>query len=355
MGNKTSEAAKQGWIRLPDPPSEIQSGSMTQLNSKEFMIATKCDPTIDDESNYVPGFYIFNITTNEWRLWMKYPKQWEVIWETLLYDQKSNELYLWHQHRSNEFHTFIKINMMTKEWQRSSWQESTFHIMNERHAVNTEDYVYLIGGPKSISHVEFDKNKDTFNRIHDFLSFSYMHGIMLVYVRSKKVLLMFGGDTGNWKEKLHVREYSLEKQEWRKIDGIKFKYYKGDAVLTRDENHVILVPVYNLDTALCDVIYILDIMDDGQYELRKSSVRLPHGTQGKRRSKMISLTGSAPGTNDELLYGFVRKICIKNGLRMVPDDIMNVIDSFYDCEMLHLVRCYKCQTDHFVIRVSSIL
>ena len=347
-------SSEAGWTKMKDPYSTLgNGGSVVQINSNEFMMATDFTDTGNNTDNEkIPGLYVFNIVKNYWRLWMKYPDDWRVAGHTLLFDKNNNSLYLWHASHYDGEHKITQIDMKTKQF--------TCFTSPKRYeiaAIDTKDEIHMIGGWNSIQHIKFDKTTQKFQEIHRFDSFQRMYGTLIVHIPSRDVLLIFGGSTGMNERECHIREFCLKTSKWRRIENIDYPYYIGQALLTMNEKHILLTPLYDADSNKCDCIMILDILDDGNYKLRQSKLTLPTEIHFESvPSRYMVLTGCG-GDDKILVSGFVRNVFKENDLVLPSDDIINLIAMFYDSELLHLVRCaYGLdKRDHHVISLSSVL
>ena len=360
MATDASAHAKKnliGWEQLPDPPTFIPDGVSIQINSNEFLLASTWIPNSNKVTVTKPGIYIVNVNTKQWRLWMEYPKDWMEVWgQELVFDEKRNILYLWHKTELYKPGRFEKIYIDTKE-SETIHDPAVQSVVIEEQAINVQDEIHFIGGWKSNRHIKFDKNNEKFQEIHKFHSYWKMYGTLIVYIESKGVLLAFGGYTGN-AQVIGIMEYCLKTKKWRSIENIKYPYYNGHALLTMNERHVILAPTFdqnNGDENVDGLLLILDILDDGGYELRESAVSSP--CDATSADDMI-LMGIADEKRIQLLtFGFVKKLLKDEDVTIPSDDIINLIAKFYDAEMLHVVKwnAEKHVNEHWMIHVSYVV
>ena len=62
------------WSKLSVDQAVIGAVSVVRINDDEFMVALE---TKDDVyTNIIAGFHIFNVKSNDWKLWMEYPQGW---------------------------------------------------------------------------------------------------------------------------------------------------------------------------------------------------------------------------------------------------------------------------------------
>ena len=190
-----------------------------------------------------------------------------------------------------------------------------------------------------------------------------MYGTLTAYLRSKDVILIFGGSTGDSKRDCGIREFSLKTSKWRKIKDIEYNYdyYVGQALVTMDEKHILLIPLLDTNSKYCDNILIFDVLKDGEYGLRESNVKIPENFKENQTQRMLVLTGSGSG-DGLLVFGFIKRLVEEHKMMMPSDDIINMIAMFYDSEILHLLGTdYDMErqrthiTDHLMIAVSTIL
>ena len=355
------------WIKLDDPPSYMQQGSITPIGSYQFMLATydASDPCIDE--TIIPGLYLFDTRTNEWELWLEYPREWGMMYHhTLMFDTKRNNLYLWHR---NEWMYSTKhtpkalqtINVNTGQYKTIANTSG----VDEEWAVNLRDEIHFIGGCRG-RHIKFDKNTEKFEQIHKFDEFDdsdYMSCPWMVYIESKQVILAcFSYQRTNF----DVREFSLKTGKWRKIKNIEYKYHGRNVLLTKDEKHILLMPNWNnVDGEIREnyysMILIMDILNDGVYKLRKSVISMPQPLVEKpsHYSKNTVLMEDWCGNlNQVLVSGFVREMFDDDGWIRISEDILNMIVIYCESEILHVItrtRVGKEVNNHWIIDVSSIL
>ena len=368
----------KGWTELSNPPSYIKAGNITQINDSEFMIATRKHPRYnydqkrsEDDARY--GFYIFNANAMKWKLWMEYPQDWFLRVVQLMFDKNRNQIHLWHVRDFFDDGQLKFIDFETKKYEDIPQTTKVGGVIQE-HAVDIKDEIHFIGSWQGTRHVKFDKNSKKFQEIHEWKRFygEYpMIGILTVYVPSRDVILIFGGQRNNYNAACaDILEFSLKTTSWKKIENITFDYYKGQALLTMDEKYILLIPSKMNDSDDSDVdnddheviyrctdIFIFEILDDGGYKLRKSKMKLPDKMLNEKSERMIVLTGNGD-KNKLLVVGFVRYVFIKNDMVIPSEDIIRLIQSFYDSEMLHVITTsiYNNErNEHFMIDVTQIL
>ena len=101
-----------------------------------------------------------------------------------------------------------------------------------------------------------------------------MLGISLVYIQSLNVILLIGG-YNNHQSGTICQRFCLESQKWKVIDNIKFPYYGGKALLTKDEKYIIATTKYKGGSERHDEIFFIDIVDRDTFEIRQSKISSP--------------------------------------------------------------------------------
>ena len=243
------------WTQLDFPPETIPDGVIAAINETEFILSSRWIPDYAADAQKINGLYIFNSTTNKWKLWMKYPDEWKEVWHhILMFDSKQNCLYLWHKVQFSQPGKLRKIDIKTQKYQTIKDIDDedddgiSLYVVGKDTVVTSNDIHFIGGGQERNAcnrHIKFDKNKKKFQEIHKFEQFDSIYTVSMVYVKSKDVILIFGGsgqkngiDIGG----IGMMEFSLNTQKWTKIENITYNFYDGHAMLTKDEKNVILVP-----------------------------------------------------------------------------------------------------------------
>ena len=352
MGNKQSSSInhpKLGWTKLDAPPKSMPTGDAVQINSNEIIVATIWNWDVNDTSykdQYEkPGIYIYNTITREWKLWLKYHST-TYLYVRIMFDKPRNALYLLSHTQIIPWdewaHRFTlggpapgkleMINLDTKECKRVSDE------IREMYPVNLKDTILIFGGVCANSKSGFNKITRKYTS-YGTLFHENLIGVLCVYIESKNVILIFGGCSHVKSENYGMMEISVPGYEWTYIKNVSSKYKDkpvGKALLTMDEKHVILIHP--------KVIFIVDILDNGEYKLRKSKVKLPFNKLG-----ICVLTDS----NDvALIFGYVRDLDLN-----ISRDIMDLIVSYTDFQLLNVIYTEDSGVDrsHYVIDVSCIL
>ena len=137
--------------------------------------------------------------------------------------------------------------------------------------VNANGTIHRIGGDR-YHHAIWNEEVGIWNHIENpqcpWDNMSYLCAGPVIYVKSKNVILMFGGtsfDEGGNDGNEGIWRLQVATSKWENVTTAHgASYYCGadDAVLTPDEQNVIIVDSSH--------IYILDIQNDDEYQITKS-------------------------------------------------------------------------------------
>ena len=232
----SDNATKSLWMKaVSEIPSTMDiHGHITNEKANELLIASNGweDEHTDD---IIGGIHIFNAITNEWKVWMKYNDTSnikKVKQQQIMHDKTRKILYLWNRNGSVfAARNLYKINLINKECTEINHDEEPY----EQYAVNLRDEIHFIGGWNSSKHIKFNKNTQKFDQVYDFglEDLSRMHGLTAVYIESKDVILIAGGEKNypNDQGDLDfIREFSLKTGKWRKLSDCKYPYWYGHGV-----------------------------------------------------------------------------------------------------------------------------
>ena len=144
------------------------------------------------------------------------------------------------------------------------------------------------------------------------------------------------------------------------IDITQFQHGFGQAFLTEDENHILLIPLGKRGVSDHKFIGIIDIIDDDDFTVRNSKILAPDKDVAiDDYRKFIMMPGSVK--DDVMVYGFVRKICEECKMDMLHEDLMSVIVPYFCIEMLHCVNVVetehrdKKENEHWIVPLSLVV
>ena len=348
---------KNKWIKLDNPIPNIPfGGGIAQINSHEIVVAattSKPDYKNTQQSCILFQFYVFNMDTKKWKIWMEYgTEDPHTMWRSnflypLMFDSTRNKLYaIW-----RDKWIMLKIDMTTKQVTCMNEVEGyTNHIHGGYEGgfndMNVIDFISF----NMNKHWQFDKNTEKYKEIQKLPMTGWQRtfrAYTTIHMPSKRKLLIFGGEIPEGAEceeenlEQRVYEYSFDTLILSKREDIKFKikYTSSTVLLTNDEKHALIIPgrgEYN------SAILILDILDNGHYKLRWQKINIPKDEiDGSCRMQFL-LTQNRK-IDMIVVYGYIKYEFLKHKLRSPSNDIMHLIAMFYEGNsmMLHLFRSYR--------------
>ena len=342
MSTETKNVDDHRWRILDVSAAFILSGSLIQMheNEHEFLWI-----------NYPPsnptGIYIFNTNINEWKLLMNLPQELKgSATEKPMYDHDTNSIYI--RYGRGYRYKLLQINLKTQ--QSSIINEYTFADMGT--SINTPNEIHTmssVGGShyiynKLLKNTRFFHGQHIADRQARNKQFTDM-----IYIPNEDAILLLGGLKGDG-----VHKFCLKQRIWIEIKGIDFPYYNIQSLLTWDQKHIVLGGICAEDKNLKDEIWILDILGDNQYKLRKSRISLPC-KNGKIFDRQIILGGNRK-IEELIVYGFIKTNYNDIDNVHIFNDVVGLMISYYSAESLHCLRIFwNEKREHSVIPIYEIL
>ena len=186
-------------------------------------------------------------------------------------------------------------------------------------------------------------------------SISEIQGASTVYVPSQQIILVIGGEDDG--EMIgFIWKYDICSNKWSKVNGIKFDFWWTSAVLTSNEEYVVISGGLDEDYEGIDKIHVLDIRNKRNYVLRECSIKCPMNGHHP-------IIRSGGGLKDELLViGWIKHLfnCSSfNDMALPPTYIMQLISMWHYQETIHWLeweyRDDKKKANHFGVKLKSIL
>ena len=207
--------------------------------------------------------------------------------------------------------------------------------------------IHIIGGYDRNTHFIYNLQTKSLELIHTFEQFESMLGIALVHIKSQNVILLIGGSCHyNY---MHCHRFCLKTQKWKEIDNIKFEFYGGSAMLTKDEKHIIVNAKFQGGSDQRNEIGIIDVIDKDKYEIRLKEFSSP--TKTIKTSKYMTITGGLSNDKNELLIaGFVRQYKDE-----ISKDVIGIVCTFCNDALIHCIRVGENVNEHFVMPVQELL
>ena len=237
------------------------------------------------------------------------------------------------------------------------------HLSGEIHFISCWIHVKWI--PHNIKNTH-----QSFEIIHDLrnlIDWQYYNGILdtqIIYVPSQNILFMIGGHdpSPNIDFSVGVWKYEFANNSWSKIKDLGCNLYGHSALLTSDQNHIIIGGGFEIEgesETISNAIWILNIHPEkAKYVWRKSIVSSPFPDK-------LYHVQSTGGVKDKLLVtGWIRKIFKNNAFNGVPFPplyLMEWMSRFYDEETIHCLLIdsannrKKISVDHVGLSLYNLL
>ena len=286
----------------------------------------------------------YNTVNKEWTLFLEWDE--DPCYHLIQIDRQMNRLYF-----SNTNGSMIVKDLSTGlTIQKPSRAEHYADV--EYGFVNANGTIYRLGGLKEQRAI-WDKSHGCWNPsevVHPYFAGHYLDMVSLIYVKSKNIILMLGGlarnvgQSGMWR-------FDIATSKWTHVETVEDDYHSTDAVLTSDEQHVIIVCGYRID--------VLDIRDENDYKITGSMKLTKEFSDGeyhgftypvlmkRRETEVIALTS-----------GWFRKLFhSEDHPAACPLDVLKLVDQFVCKEMLHLLLCNYTDSavHHAVFHLTDIL
>ena len=166
----------------------------------------------------------------------------------------------------------------------------------------------------------------------------------VIHVPSKNILLLFRWAFNSQKTNnlgntiMHVWRHRIGSNEWTDVlQKEPLQNIKGSVVLSSDEHFVIIAQPH---------LWILDIRNDDQYKIRKSTVAVPV----EHSPRILAHSDCAFGSGN-LVSGFTRRLQLDMDIPMV---IVKMISEWCSIERIHWIT--RCGTpNHLMVPLRAIL
>lgn len=267
-----------------------------------------------------PSICIFNTLKKNWSSLIKCRSDGSIRFgENITFDPDRNILYILDE---------TQINLINMETHKQNRRNISSYITSRCSIIGTKQAIHIIGGSGN-KHYIFDKASNTIKLVHTFDEFSAMLQIGLIYFKSYDMIILIGGSDNG--QPIHCHTFNVKTETWKKYDDIQFPYYGGDALLTKDERHIIMIPRKDMDNINVEDIYILDVNNRNDFKLRKSKYKFKLMKDRQFAVRKFCLSGGE--SKDLLIHGFLKDD--EYDYSDLPMDIMGVIFKFCDFERLN--------------------
>jgi len=269
-----------------------------------------------------------------------------------------NHLGLAHVAVTNSFHIYVFIeNAMYIRNTSGKWRTVENLKVNNRGGIieqymfNVGNEIHTMGGDENALHQIFDENGRQLLPLWHFEEYQYIRYPFCVHVRSKDMILMIGGLAVDSKldrsfcynNDLYLQVgiwwYSMRTKQWKRIEYIDFPHNNCSAVLSDDENHVIINGGQQL--------YILDLGDNKTFNLREIGPSLPEKDDfsdddcnlsfDRTPGHLLIKTGGIE--NEWLVCGYIKRLFMTNEIAQVPPaHLVSLILDFYHQSTVHCIQ-----------------
>ena len=337
IARKTGYTCDPAWRRLGDIREHKR---IIQLNKSHLLLAS---------SSQTGGIYKWSILNDQYSKFLDYPQNLSLTKGddfNVVRDDETGKLY------------FIIANIIhvLEQGIWYSFQSRSFDVASLA-MVNANGLLHLVGGANSRSHYVWKDERKQFEQKSQFVEYSNIDGVSLIYVKSKDVIFMIGGSgkecVGIWNHIKPVGIMIWKANVWSSLD-LDFHYSYAATTLTQNEEYIIISGGSDLGR-YNNSIYVLDIRDDKYYRLKKlNSLRVP-----KLRTvhNVFSLRG---GIKEKLLImGFVKNLFGSSkfeGVSFPPNDVLQMVYDWYCVEEIHWIETGETnENDHFSVELSHIV
>eukprot|EP01084_Bolivina_argentea_P285373 489352_1 len=298
--------------------------NMTWINDREFVTAGEHYGRNRKEEN---GIFMYNVISNEWKLLIKYPKDFITTTHSICYNKNTKMLYLY-----GDESNMVNINIDTKEFKIV--KENAKYTGERPVLVMINNQCHVIGGSDSKDHLVWNDNKCEFETMFTFPHWGKGNsGHAVVYAEKSNVLYLLGGyDYGGtgynysiWKCELDCIETSWVCLKLKLPLVFNYNAY----VLTPDETYIVLFfPTF---------IYLFDL---DQEQLFKVLIKGMY-------AENAMLCGDK---NDELLVcGYIKYVCNIMHILM-PNELIMLFEQYYSSEIVYLSN-----ENHYKVDLKYIL
>ncbi len=299
------------------------------INRDEFVVAPF--------TNTASCLYKYNINTNKWAEYIKYPWNLESENHSLTYNRHLNELYLYGKESS-----LIIINLDTEQFIVKKSLITTGLLPS---SIMVNNQYHIIGGTQNTSHYTYNATLNSFESIHTFNDWAKGNcNNGLIHIQSKDILLLFGGyDPGQSGRFNKMWSYDLKGKQWNSFGAtLPYEMQSFGYILTKNERYVIIFGGIAEDSSDLSGIYFLDLKDLKWYQCQQ---QLP-------LAGMCYAASYSEKEDDLLVYGYIREFMKKMEMN-IPMDIYQLVLNKYKREFVHILSRHGA--NHQKIEIQHIL
>eukprot|EP01083_Nonionella_stella_P160928 526523_1 len=324
------------WNTFPCTPKAVSS-NVIQIDETNFAFATESYTGETNEHAIQHGLYSFNILSNEWKLVAKYANSGVAVIPTtfhgICYDQFNHKVYIQGYERK-----LIACDLKSRRWHVDlvSRQIGSFSQLT---VVDGE--VHLVGGASNKYHLVWVADK--WKQMYRFNWSSGNYGSALLYVKSRKCMLLMGGYDYSVYHKLDsVWCCNTNSLQWSESPSkMPYKVNMFGYVLSYDERFVIIFGGEKENKSNSNEIWILDL---------HTMTWMPSNVHCPKSACYHAVLISNQSTSTLCVSGWMRMQ--KLGLPALPLDVLDLICKWYSQETVHLFQ--RSNNFHWTINLKHI-
>eukprot|EP01084_Bolivina_argentea_P072619 131857_1 len=321
------------------------------INNDEFMVAL----SKNDHFSNGDGIYKFNINKNKWIKIFDYDEKFMCnIWSSA-YDNDNKLLYVCDPSHSQSYTSRILIFDLNTKTKVTITEEQFKQLFG---FIMIEDKLHQICHMVS-SNSEMENGNhyiynatQQFNKITTFKPLEKLFFYGLIYLKSKKAVLLCGGHKFGFVFQDSIFLFSCIDSTWKELSiKIPLKLSGFGIVATTNEQYVIILGGWCGGQLYSDHIFIYDTRNN---TFSQSKIKCP--VKGMYRAIIMNNSN-----RDEVVsYGFMRD-CYKSenfiNVQLLPENLTKIICCYYCYEEVYLLKKCQCTgtSEHWKISVDYIL
>ena len=322
-------------------PVSFTNGPIVNMDENSFIIAQQ-------DTSERGSIWKYDIYSDNLQQIYKYPKSVMSFSHSIAYNPANNTIFLYPS-KSTEIAiidiTLKRIKLVDFRYDNGRNYRPVLLCINR--------YLHLFGGSDNTKHLQWDYQLKQFKEVHNFVGLN-MTECVVAYSKSKGIILCFASRYSQYKCQwfLEINMFKIYSNQWDKVNVDCPWMLTMGAVFTADGNYVIIAGVKNYDEG--DDIYVLDMQDIDDVELRKSKIKCP------KPGVHHFLKAGDVRRNELLVIGYIRETFASDEfkeMRQLSTEIMNLIVEWNYDEMIHWIEWNDEgeENEHYVIAVSAIL
>lgn len=346
---RMSSQSKGPWDHLaPFPHSIAEEGAV--IGNHHFLVLPRCGSLASPNDQTWPGYRIYDAMEDKWSGIHSFSERIDQP-NKIAYCIDSSILYL---DTANGWST---MNIRNKMIDSYPGQPPCGPYGSCPGIVVANKVVHVVGGTGNSQHFVWSEGIGAFAKMHDIGKGRKVPDPTLIHIPSKKSILMIGGSLGSsgrgWGGE--IWKYDLDSRRWSEIKRIKLRISGCFALLTADEQYVVIGGGYTESFTALNSIHILDIRDDANYKLKMSRIQCPW------RGDMIMMKTGGALKNGILVIGWIRKLFADEDfkeLQLPPIHVMLLVTKWHTTEYIHCIRTGFTrlgESEHLGISLDCIL